>query len=99
MQPALHDPSPPASRRRPLRILGTGAALPAEAVTSAMLDARLGLLPGTVEKRTGVRVRYVQSRGGAAVLAAAAARQALAAAGLELGDIDCLVAASGTPDQ
>jgi len=81
-----------------LRILGTGAALPAEAVTSAELDGRLGLAPGTVEKRTGVRVRYVH-RGNAAVLGAEAAHRALEAAGLGLGDVDCLVAASGTPDQ
>src|SRR6185369_2392326 len=98
MQRASLDVSPPA-RRRPLRILGTGAALPAEALTSAELDARLGLAPGTVEKRTGVRVRYVQSQGSAAALGAEAARRALAAAGLGLGDVDCLVAASGTPDQ
>jgi 3-oxoacyl-[acyl-carrier-protein] synthase-3 len=98
MPPALNDLAPPASRRRPLHILGTGAALPAEAVTSAELDARLGLAPGTVEKRTGVRVRYVH-RGSAAALGAEAAHRALAAAGLGLGDVDCLVAASGTPDQ
>jgi 3-oxoacyl-[acyl-carrier-protein] synthase III len=82
-----------------LRILSTGAALPAEAVTSAELDVRLGLPSGTVEKRTGVRVRYFQTRGGPATLAAEAAHRALAAAGLGLGDIDCLIAASGTPDQ
>jgi 3-oxoacyl-[acyl-carrier-protein] synthase III len=90
---------PAASGRRPLRILGTGAALPAEAVTSAELDVRLGLAPGTVEKRTGVRVRYVERRGSAAALGAAAAHRALAAAGLGLDDVDCLIAASGTPDQ
>ncbi|SRR6266545_3881884 len=99
MRPASNDVPPPAARRRPLRILGTGAVLPAEAVTSRELDVRLGLAPGTVEKRTGVRVRYVQSRGSAAALGAEAAHRALAAAGLGLDDIDCLVAASGTPDQ
>lgn len=90
---------PPASGRRPLRILGTGAALPAEALTSAELDLRLGLAPGTVEKRTGVRVRYVERRRSAAALGAEAAHRALAAAGLGLDDVDCLIAASGTPDQ
>lgn len=86
-------------RGYPVRILGTGASLPAEAVTSAELDARLGLPPGTVEQKTGVHVRYVESRGNAAALGARAALQALEAAGLGLADIDCLVAASGTPDQ
>lgn len=88
----------PALGPRSLRILGTGAALPAEAVTSAALDERLGLPAGTVEERTGVRVRYVE-KGTAAALGARAARQALDAAGCTLDEVDLLVAASGTPDQ
>lgn len=88
----------PAPGPRSLRILGTGAALPADAVTSAELDDRLGLAPGTVEATTGVRVRYVE-KGSAAALGARAARQALAAADLTLDDVDLVVAASGTPDQ
>jgi 3-oxoacyl-[acyl-carrier-protein] synthase-3 len=86
-------------QKRPLRILGTGAVVPDEAVTSADLDARLGLPAGTVERRTGVRVRYFEPHRSAAELGARAAEKALAAAGLELSQIDCLVAASGTPDQ
>ena len=39
---------------RPLRILGTGAALPTTAVTSAALDEKLLLPIGTVERKTGV---------------------------------------------
>lgn len=88
----------PAPGPRSLRILGTGAALPADAVTSAELDDRLGLAPGTVEATTGVRVRYVE-KGSAAALGARAASQALAAADLTLDDVDLVVAASGTPDQ
>jgi 3-oxoacyl-[acyl-carrier-protein] synthase-3 len=83
---------------RPLRILGTGVAVSGEAVTSDAIDARLGLPPGTVEARTGVRRRFVERRP-AAVPGAEAARAALHSAGLTLDDIDCLVAASGTPDQ
>lgn len=83
---------------RGLRILGTGAALPDEALTSAELDERLGLDPGSVEAATGVKVRYVE-RGSAAALGARAARQALDAAGLTLTDIDAIVCSSGTPDQ
>jgi 3-oxoacyl-[acyl-carrier-protein] synthase-3 len=89
----------PGSAPRAVRILGTGAALPAEAVSSADLDLRLGLAPGTVESKTGVRVRHFETRGSAAALGAEAAWRALDAAGLSFGDIDCLVAASGTPDQ
>lgn len=90
-------PLPP-SRPRALRLLGTGAALPSEELTSEQLDRRLGLTPGTVFKKTGVRRRFVET-GNAAALGAEAARQAMAAAGLEFSDIDCLIAASGTPDQ
>lgn len=83
---------------RALRILGTGAVVPDEAVTSEEMDARLGLEPGTVEERTGVRVRHVQ-RGTAAELGARAARKALANAGVDLADVDVIIGASGTPDQ
>ena len=81
-----------------MRVVGTGAVLPAEELTSQALDERLGLAPGTVFARTGVRRRFVERRS-AAVAGAEAARAALAAAGLTLDDIDLLVAASGTPDQ
>ncbi len=81
-----------------MRILGTGAAVPAEVLTSIELDERLGLPPGAVERRTGVRRRHVERRS-AAALGAEAARQALDRAGLDLGDIDVIVAASATPDQ
>ena len=83
---------------RALRILGTAAVLPDEALASTALDARLGLPAGTVEARTGVRVRHVE-HGSAAALGARAARKALAAAGLDLDDVDLVLGASGTPDQ
>ncbi len=88
----------PPSRPRAIRLLGTGAALPCEELTSDELDRRLGLPTGTVFKKTGVRRRYVETRS-AAALGAEAARRALDAAGLRLADLDCLIAASGTPDQ
>lgn len=85
---------------RPVAILGTGHALPATAITSEELDQRLNHRPGTVEGVGGVRRRHFASREEtAAQLAAEAGRRALAAAGLDMGDIDCLVAASGTMDQ
>lgn len=93
---AAPPPAPP--RPRAIRLLGTGAVVPAEELTSEQLDRRLGLAPGTVLKKTGVRRRFVETRS-AAALGAEAARAALAAAGLGLSDVDCLIAASGTPDQ
>ncbi len=85
---------------RPVSLLGTGHALPADAITSAELDRRLNHRPGTIEQVGGVRQRHFVTRDEtAAKLAAEAARRALDAAGLTLADIDCLVAASGTMDQ
>lgn len=97
--PTQQPESPPLRVSRAARILGTGAALPEEAVPSTDLDRRLGLAAGTVEKKTGVRVRYFETRRSAAALGAEAASRALADAGLSFSDIDCLVAASATPDQ
>lgn len=88
----------PAPGPRALRILGTGAELPDEVLTSADLDRRLGLADGTVERHTGVRERRVE-RGTAAALGARAARKALAAAGVDLDDVDVIIGAGATPDQ
>jgi 3-oxoacyl-[acyl-carrier-protein] synthase-3 len=84
---------------RAVRILGTGVARPSGQVESGELDARLNLPEGTVQRRSGVRVRYVETRRTAASLGAEAARCALSAAGLTLDRIDCVVAASGSMDQ
>jgi 3-oxoacyl-[acyl-carrier-protein] synthase III len=87
------------STRRPVRVLGTGVAEPGRRVTSCDLDARLGLPCGTVERRSGVRARFVEETRSAAALGADAARQALAAAAVPLDEIDCVVAASASMDQ
>jgi 3-oxoacyl-[acyl-carrier-protein] synthase III len=86
------------SASRAIRILGTGAAVPPEVLTSIELDEQLGLPPGTLERRTGVRSRHVERRS-AAALGAEAGRRAIDRAGLDLGDIDLVIAASATPDQ
>lgn len=93
-RPSIPRSAPP----RGLRVLGTGLGTVDGIVTSEELDRQLGLPPGSVRAKTGVRRRHVECRP-AAVAGAEAARAALAAAGLGLNDIDCLVAASGTPDQ
>lgn len=82
-----------------IRIIGSGAALPATAVTREALDAKLGLLPGTLSAYGAARQRYVTTDETAAGLAARACEQALAASGLNWKDIDCLVAANATMDQ
>ena len=88
-------PLPP----RPLRLLGTGISTPAQWLDSAALDARLGLAPGTIEARTGVRRRGVEPDRNAAQVSAEAARVALDAAGLTIDDLDAVVCANASHDQ
>src|ERR1700743_1736474 len=89
--PSKASAAGPPGGARAVRILGRGSPLRAAAVWSAELDGRLGLARGTVEKRTGVRVRYFETRGNAAALGAEAARRGLAAGGpgLSAGDALC----------
>ena len=83
-----------------IAILGTGHAVPNQVVTSNELDERLSHPLGTIRRVSGVRQRHFASADdNAALLAAQACRKALSAAKLNLSEIDCLVAASGTMDQ
>ncbi|MDT0681264.1 3-oxoacyl-[acyl-carrier-protein] synthase III C-terminal domain-containing protein [Roseicyclus sp. F158] len=84
----------------PPGLLGTGHALPAARHTSADLDARLSLSPGTLEARSGVAARYhVSGDEDQISLGAAAARAALDAAGVAPSGIDLVLSASGIPYQ
>jgi len=74
-------------------------ALPATELSSDQLDARLGLRAGTSLRQTGVRRRFLSTDETAAQLAAKACRAALADAGLDWADIDCLVSSAATMDQ
>lgn len=84
---------------RRIKLLGTGKYLPARQVTAAELDERLGLAAGWTEKKSGVRVRHYVTGETAAQMGAIAARQAVAAAGIALSELDCIVCASGTAQQ
>lgn len=96
--PARMRDSPSFSRR--VSIQGTGRASAQRIVSSSELDSRLQLTVGTIERICGVRQRSVASvHETAASLGAIAAQNALAAAGLELCNIDLIVCASGTQDQ
>jgi 3-oxoacyl-[acyl-carrier-protein] synthase III len=84
----------------PIRILGTGAALPKQVVCSCTLDTHFGLPPGTIVKRTGVERRHRVGSGESAVtLGALAAQRALEAAGVDATDVDLVLNASGTQPQ
>ncbi|MEV4008630.1 hypothetical protein [Actinomadura sp. NPDC049753] len=80
-------------------IRGTGAHLPRDVAHSADLSRSLGLEPDWIERRTGIRRRHVVAPGEAASdLAAAAARRALEAAGLDAADLGLIVLGTSTPD-
>jgi 3-oxoacyl-[acyl-carrier-protein] synthase-3 len=83
----------------PSRIAGTGGYLPARVVTNADLALRLDTSDEWIAHRTGIRARHVAAEGEqTSDLALAAARPALAAAGLEPAQVDLIVVATTTPD-
>jgi len=87
------------------RIVGTGAALPPQAVSNAELAVRLakhGIETSDewIVARTGIRQRYIASPGASTTdLAAQAARSALEMAGVAADSVDLIVLATSTPDQ
>lgn len=83
----------------PVRILGTGKALPAKAVTADDMDRRLGLPPGTVAKQSGVMTRYFVDGETTSSMGAEAARAALAEAGLDARDLDAIIGVCGGQEQ
>jgi 3-oxoacyl-[acyl-carrier-protein] synthase-3 len=86
--------------RRLVRVLGTGKHLPARRVPGEELDERFGLPPGSVSRKTGVYQRqFVEPGDTTASMGAAAARQALDAAGLRPSELDLIVCASALPQR
>ncbi len=81
------------------RLIGTGSALPAQIVTNADLAERLDTSDEWIVERTGIRQRHIAAAGETtATLAIAAARAALADAGVEASSIGLIVLATATPD-
>jgi 3-oxoacyl-[acyl-carrier-protein] synthase III len=86
----------------PLRILGAGVHRPSRVVRSEEMDRRLGKPAGWSAASTGVEVRrFADPERGetASAMAAAAAREALAAAGLEPQRLSAVVGACGVMEQ
>jgi 3-oxoacyl-[acyl-carrier-protein] synthase III len=81
------------------RLLGTGSALPRRAVTNAELSERVDTSDEWIVERTGIRQRHIaEPDETTATLATAAARAALADAGIEASSIGLIVLATATPD-
>ncbi len=84
----------------PLRISGLGVYAPRESVPSDHLDARFGREPGWTRKQFGLASRRRAAPDEtASMMGAAAARQALAAAGWSPGEFDVLIGAGGVMEQ
>jgi len=83
----------------PLKIAGMGRYLPERIVRNPELETLCGLPAGWVERHNGVRERRWATTETNSSMGAAAAREALTAAGLEITDIDLILNASGSAEQ
>ncbi|KXU35904.1 3-oxoacyl-ACP synthase [Cephaloticoccus primus] len=82
-----------------IRILGTGAHAPTRVLTNAELSAKIETSDEWIVTRSGIRERRVAGPEEATSdMAVAAARAALADAGIAASEIDLLVLATVTPD-
>jgi 3-oxoacyl-[acyl-carrier-protein] synthase-3 len=82
-------------------IVGTGSALPDRRVTNVELAERgVDTTDEWIVERTGISARHIAAEGETtASMATAAARNALASAGIDAGKIGLIVLATATPDQ
>ena len=84
----------------PIKIIGMGRYLPERVVSNAEVEALVGLEPGSIDaSHAGIRERRWVRDETATWMAAQAATEALADAGLAIGDVDLILNASGTPEQ
>lgn len=80
-------------------ITGLGHYLPAKVLTNDELAQRVETSDEWIRERTGIEQRHIAADGEVTSdLAAAAAKEALANAGLKADDIDLVLVATGTPD-
>ncbi len=81
------------------RMAGFGHAVPGRCVYNAEIETTLGLEPGWIERRTGIRSRYWANDGDTlSALAAEAGRMALSNSGVAPDDVALTLLATSTPD-
>jgi 3-oxoacyl-[acyl-carrier-protein] synthase-3 len=81
------------------RILSTGFHVPDRVVTNEDLEARMDTSDEWIRTRSGIQERrWVEEGETGADMAEAAARGALERAGMEAGELDCIVLATLSPD-
>ncbi len=82
------------------RVIGCGAYLPEKIVTNDDLSKIVETSDSWILERTGIRERRIVSDGEkTSDLALAAAREALADAGMDAGEIDTIICCTTTPDE
>ncbi len=80
-------------------VMGVGSALPKRCVTNRELEKQVETSDAWIVQRTGITQRYLAGEGETtSTLGAAAARAALANAGIAPEDIDLIICATSTPD-
>ncbi len=80
-------------------LAGTGSALPRTRVSNAELAKRVDTSDDWIVERTGIKFRHIaEPDETTATLGAAAAQEALKAAGLDPADIGLIIVATATPD-
>lgn len=89
----------PVAHKATAWLVGTGTALPAHEVMNADLPASLGIDPAGIEKKTGIQKRRWAAEGiYTSDLGAQAAQDAITTAAIPPEDVDCLIAATQSPD-
>ncbi|MEE9314834.1 MAG: beta-ketoacyl-ACP synthase III [Rhizobiaceae bacterium] len=80
-------------------VIGSGAAKPRTVVTNADLEKRVETSDEWIQQRTGIKQRYIaEPDETTASLGEAAARAAMADAGVTVDDIDLIILATSTPN-
>jgi 3-oxoacyl-[acyl-carrier-protein] synthase-3 len=81
-------------------VIGCGAYLPETVLTNHEIAQRIETSDEWIRERTGIRQRHIVRAGEkTSDLALQASRQALAAAGIDAGELDMIVCATTTPDE
>jgi 3-oxoacyl-[acyl-carrier-protein] synthase-3 len=81
------------------RLVGFGGYLPSRIVTNAEMASKVDTSDEWIIERTGIRQRHFAAEGElTSDLALAAARKALASAGMKADDLDLIILATATPD-
>ncbi len=80
-------------------VLGVGGYLPEKTLTNAELSTMVDTSDEWITQRTGIKERHIAAKGElTSDLATAAARVALANAGVSIAEIDLIILATATPD-